>query len=132
MPARVIYCQSMANASKKLPWTADVYARSYIPRALLAVNDSPAAVVPPSISLEIDFSAYISTYAGSSFLDKLAEIERPQSSESISHQPNAGLSAESYGQFFDECLLLETEAQSKYGSAPVQGRHRETNDCINI
>ena len=103
----------MANASKNLAWAADVYARDYIPQALLAVNDSPAAAVPPSLSLEIDFSAYISAYAGFNFLNKLPQFETHQLSGLGNHQSNVGLSTEIYGQFFGDCMLLEMESQSE-------------------
>lgn len=103
----------MADASRKLPWAADIYARDYIPQALLAVNDSPATVVPPSASLEIDYSAYISTYAGTSFLKQLPEVGWAQLRGPINYRSNTELSPEVYGQFFEECMLLETEAQSK-------------------
>ena len=88
----------------------DLYVRDFVPQAFLAVNESPATVVPPPTLVEIDFASYIASFAGSRFLSTLPQPPEHQYSGAISLQSTASLNSGTYEFFFEECLSLEVDA----------------------
>ncbi|KKZ67348.1 hypothetical protein EMCG_06968 [[Emmonsia] crescens] len=96
-------------AGRGTTWKPDVYARSYVPAYLIAINRSPAVDRYSTLLKTIDFAAYVARFSGTSFLEPLPVENLPTLKSvpvSISrHTKN--LSPSSYLYYFDECLLLE-------------------------
>ncbi|OJD20200.1 hypothetical protein ACJ73_08467 [Blastomyces percursus] len=96
-------------AGRSTTWKPDVYARSYVPAYLIAINRSPAVDRYSTQLKSIDFAAYVARFSGTSFLEPLPVENLPTLKSvpvSISrHTKN--LSPSSYLYYFDECLLLE-------------------------
>ncbi|KAL9124953.1 MAG: hypothetical protein Q9217_005776 [Psora testacea] len=93
-------------------WEADIYVPDYIPQAFLAVNESPATVLPPPTKFEIDFASYIASYAGSQFLAAIPEPSLPEYKGVILLQSTASITANTYSRFFEDCLALEAKAHA--------------------
>ena len=93
-------------------WKPDVYARTYVPEAFLAVNRSPATFVPSKDIEGINFHIYISTFAGSRFLHPFSPMPLPtiRSSDYAASLPET-LNSEAYFRHFQDCLQVELEAQ---------------------
>ncbi|KLJ10076.1 hypothetical protein EMPG_14514 [Blastomyces silverae] len=96
-------------AGRSTTWKPDVYARSYVPAYLIAINRSPAVDRYSTQLKSIDFAAYVARFSGTSFLEPLPVENLPTLKSvpvSISrHTKN--LLPSSYLYYFDECLLLE-------------------------
>ncbi|KAI9881504.1 MAG: hypothetical protein M1830_000067 [Pleopsidium flavum] len=93
-------------------WMPDVYAKTYVPESLIAINRSAATFVPSKPVDGLDLQAYMSTFAGSQFLlpHPLSPPLRAQSGDNVARLPDR-LSPENYTVHFEECLELELEAQ---------------------
>lgn len=94
-------------------WWPDVYAKSYVPELLMAVNRSPATFVPSKLVDGVNFQAYISTFAGSHFLlphPPTPPLASP-SRNNVARLPDT-LIPENYWLYFEECIGLELEAQA--------------------
>ena len=110
----MLLLRSMAQTSKPAGWKADVYSKDFIPRAFTAVNDSPATPIPPPSCMEFDFQAYVAAFAGSAFLGQLPKPVRPHydTSKPVTDLLNL-TSANSYQNFWANCLALEIDAYAK-------------------
>ncbi|PGH35312.1 hypothetical protein GX50_01892 [[Emmonsia] crescens] len=106
---RSMYDGTNQPAGRGTTWKPDVYARSYVPAYLIAINRSPAVDRYSTLLKTIDFAAYVARFSGTSFLEPLPVENLPTLKSvpvSISrHTKN--LSPSSYLYYFDECLLLE-------------------------
>lgn len=90
-------------------WKPDIYAGCYVPVYLLEINDSPAIEFNCTPLDTIDFSSYVSSFAGNAFLQPLPIENMPRiTSIPISICRFAkNLLPSNYFYYFDECLLLE-------------------------
>ncbi|EEH16969.2 hypothetical protein PABG_07056 [Paracoccidioides brasiliensis Pb03] len=106
---RPMYDGTNQPGGRSIPWKPDVYASSYVPSHLLAINRSPAVDRYSTLLKTIDFSSYVTKFSGSSVLEPLPVENLPALKDvpvSISrHTKN--LTPASYLYYFDECLLLE-------------------------
>ena len=102
----------MALRPTKSSWQADIYVPDYVPQAFLAVNESPATVIPPPRVTEIDFASYIASYAGSRFLVPLPQLSKPEYNGAMPLKCTASPEVAMYNVFFEDCLALESEAHA--------------------
>lgn len=119
--------------------TFDVYARPFVPQGLQNVNEAPANIVSCEGVRWIDFSAYVQTFAGSSFLTAnsaptqpknevngigIAERNSPTSKGQIASSTSSDLadeeasstrilSARNYHAYFRDALKQEAVALTK-------------------
>ncbi|EEH03233.1 conserved hypothetical protein [Histoplasma capsulatum G186AR] len=106
---RSIYNGTNQPAGRSTTWKPDVYARSYVPAYLIAINRSPAVDRYSTQLKSIDFASYVARFSGTSFLEPLPVENLPTLKSvpvSISRHTR-NLSPSSYLYYFDECLLLE-------------------------
>ncbi|KAK2759894.1 hypothetical protein FQN54_002628 [Arachnomyces sp. PD_36] len=95
-------------------WKPDIYAGSYIPAYLLAINESPSIEYNCTALDTINFQKYVSSFAGSDFLQPMVIEDMPNiTSIPISLSRFAkNLIPSNYFYYFDECLLLEAAKNS--------------------
>lgn len=93
------------------PWRPDVYAHNFIPRSLLAINNSPARSIALALDIGIDFNNYISTFAGSDFLRAVEEPSSHVFGAGVSPESLDRLGIQNYGQYFRDALMLDLQAQ---------------------
>lgn len=103
--------QLVVNRTDVPQWRPDVYAHNFIPRSLLAINSSFARSINLAPDIGIDFSKYISTFAGSHFLRVVDEPSYYMFSGRVSVNSLALLESENYGQYFGDCLTLDLQGQ---------------------
>lgn len=103
----------------------DVYARPFVPQSLKAINEVPARAIPSTPARWIDFSAYVSTFAGTSVLQAdppppapRDDLGSPSTTSSASSQngipqhttPGADLRPATYHAHFQTALIQEAAA----------------------
>ncbi|KAF3479919.1 uncharacterized protein GIQ15_06895 [Arthroderma uncinatum] len=95
-------------------WTPYIFAQTYTPAYLIAINRSPAVSKYTAPLKTIDFNAYRQQFAGGLFLEPTkAHAMPPIKSVPVSvslHVKN--LKPATYLYYFDECLLLEAYQQT--------------------
>jgi len=94
-------------------WKPDVYAKTYVPESLIAINRTAATLVPSKAVDGIVFQVYISTFAGNHFLlphPPIPPLASP-SHDNVARVPDR-LSPDHYFVYFEEYLGLELEAQA--------------------
>ncbi|KAF7505674.1 hypothetical protein GJ744_000523 [Endocarpon pusillum] len=103
---------SINNPSHKTLF--DIYAPSYIPLWLRAVNESIAVPRFCSSLNTINFTEYIATFAGHLVLQPLAPVQLPaiQSVPVVQSVSTDSLTAENYAAYFGEALQNEVSAQA--------------------
>lgn len=91
-------------------WSANVYASHFIPESLSAVNLSCATVIESACLTNIDYSDYISSFAGKKYLMPLARpiIIMP------TNEVSSPLTMENYKAYLGTALTTEVQA---YGSS---------------
>ncbi|KAI9759675.1 MAG: hypothetical protein M4579_002152 [Chaenotheca gracillima] len=96
-------------------WRPDVYARSFIPESLLAVNFSPAFVLHSESIPSIDYTEYVKAFSGTSFLRPLSPVNMPASPASSDLQPELDviLAPATYLAFFGKLLTEEYQSQAR-------------------
>ena len=102
-----------ATQTHEQPWKLDVYAHSFIPRSLLAINDSPSHLISLAPAIGLDFDQYISDYACKTFLRVIEFSLFDTYNDKVSNVNPAldQLDARNYGPFFGKSLLLENQSQ---------------------
>lgn len=107
---------SSSPSNKNVPETSklDVYAPSYVPLWLKAVNESVAVPRFCSRLDAITYTDYISSFAGSKYLRPLAGVNLPVIQDvPVAHSFSVGsLTQESYGAYFWEALQNEVSAEA--------------------
>lgn len=103
--------QNASEASK-----LDIYAPSYVPLWLTAVNESIAIPRYCSLLETINYADYVSSFAGRQFLQPLASVNLPTiQNENVPVRQSASpesLSLETYGPYFWEALENEVSAEA--------------------
>ena len=92
-------------------WRPDVFAHSFVPEALLAINQSSATLITTPPIDGINFGQYVATFAGNQMLPALHTPPYPRLSGKPTPTSLGHLDSESYGQHFSDCLILDLEAQ---------------------
>lgn len=95
----------------KQQWRPDIFVHAFVPRSLIAINDSPAYLDKTISGKGVDFEAYTSTFAATRFLPASVEPSSWQSSQTPLVDRLDNLAPMNYGQYFRDCLLLDLEAQ---------------------
>jgi len=98
-------------SSPESVWKPDVYAHSFVPESLLAINCSPAIPVTEPVIVGINFEDYIATFAGSNFRPSPREPVLPKLNKQSSVDCLDHLCQRTYGGYFESCLCLDLEAQ---------------------
>jgi helicase MOV-10 len=95
--------------------TLDIYASNYIPIWQTAINEAPASPRSCSPLGTIDYSAYISRFAGSRILSTVPPIRLPPiHSVPLRIDPSPGdLLPQWYGEYFSDALQNEITAHAK-------------------
>ena len=92
------------------PWEVNIYAKDFVPQAIAAINESPVTVIAATTRINIDYAAYIATFAGSTFLSPLLEVALPSSRQNEAARLNPTVTAETYRSVFEDCLAQELDA----------------------
>ncbi len=105
---------SSINKSAPETSTLHVYAPSYVPLWLRAVNESVAASRFCSLLETINFPAYISSFAGGQYLQALAKVNLPpiQDVPVVHSTSPESLTRGNYGAYFWEALQNEVSAEA--------------------
>lgn len=92
----------------------DVYAPSYVPLWLRAVNDSIAVSRFSSLLESINFPEYIGSFAGRQYLQPLAKVNLPaiQNVPVVHSISSESLTSDNYEAYFWEALQNEVSAES--------------------
>ena len=103
----------MKHSSQKDRWSPDVYAQKYIPKSLIAVNESPVIGTIHGRPVEgIDFSRYVLSFAGAHFLDPPPAAHLFSSCETLQFTTQASVCPENYHRFLG-CLALDMQGQTQ-------------------
>lgn len=101
---------SLADEVGTCRWRPDVYVHSFVPESLSAINRSPACMISTPAMEGIDFSSYISSFAGKQSLTVLDAPQFPKISDKLSVGFSGCLNHNTYGPFFETCLALDASA----------------------
>ncbi|OCK73782.1 P-loop containing nucleoside triphosphate hydrolase protein [Lepidopterella palustris CBS 459.81] len=91
-------------------WAFDVYARPFVPYALTIINSQPGPIIDTESNREINFSSYISNFAGTAFLPKRPPITSHDQNLGISMSPSS-LTEYNYERYFQHHLSVEIRAK---------------------
>ena len=123
------HTQRTENLSQE--WKANVYAQSYIPLALSAINLSHATVIYSAPISSINFHDYVSNFAGKRFLTLHTPLKTLTPSNSPS-QPTLLVDTKIYESFFIRALSSELEAETEttnsYNLYQVPLQHKNPQD----
>ena len=103
----------LASLGKVQQWRPDVYVQTFVPQSLKAINDAPALLRTTRPVDGINFTQYVSTFAGTQFLsalDKTSDLSFDGESPVDSLDR---LLPQNYGQYFGDSLILDFEAQKR-------------------
>ena len=92
-------------------WSANVYARPYIPVSLSAINLSPATIIYSTPIAGIEFHEYVSSFAGKEHLMPCVPME-PLAPPEVSTQNTSPLTTTNYKTFFEGVLAAEFGAEA--------------------
>lgn len=98
---------SAIASPEPIEWEYNVYATSFIPSSWRMINiEKPRTVIKNSSRHQVDYSKYVSTFAGTAFLP-----EQATDSQGQQQSQSRGLSAQSYLQYFKTLRCLESSAK---------------------
>ena len=99
------------NGRLRSRWEPDVYVQSFVPKALIAINQCPAIPVSTPALNGIDFQKYVAAFYGQKFQTPLPT---PRMSNWDHSTPGNGLeqpNVHNYERYFQRCLSSEFQAQ---------------------
>lgn len=94
------------------PWKPDVHIQAFVPASLLAINHSPAIILPTPALGGINFEHYTTTFMASGFRPSPREPLLPRMQESIQNLIKTPV-LENYKPCLENFLALDLEAQSQ-------------------